>query len=88
MAWGLAAAGAAPVVGVGLCAWLHARPRLAVTLAVLILCRATLAGYAAGPEILRAAHERVDLQLYQAFVAGTLLHVVFHQGRRDHAHGD
>lgn len=35
-----------------------------------------------------AAHGRVDLQLGQAFVAGALLHVVFHQGRRDHAHDD
>jgi hypothetical protein len=28
------------------------------------------------------------VELYQAFVSGSLVHVVFHQGRRDHSHDD
>jgi hypothetical protein len=45
----------------------------------------TLAGYALGTEVLSAVHGAGG-DLYQAFVSGSLVHVVFHQGRHDHTH--
>jgi hypothetical protein len=45
----------------------------------------TLAGYALGTEVLEAVHGAGG-DLYQAFVSGSLVHVVFHQGRHDHTH--
>lgn len=68
--------------------WWLLRPRhgrVAVGLGTVAVSLAPLAGYAAGPEILGAG-EGPWVRLYQAFVAGTLLHVVFHQGRHDHDH--
>ena len=46
---------------------------------------ATLAGYLAGTAV-SAEVPFVDGSLVEAFVAGTLLHVVLHQGRADHRH--
>jgi hypothetical protein len=46
---------------------------------------ATLAGYGVGSGVLGHAH-RQGIELYQAFVSGSLVHVVFHQGRHDHRH--
>ncbi len=74
---------------VGSVIWWLLRPRhgpLAVWLAVGFLCAATMAGYALGSEALGPIADGPGATLYQAFVAGALLHVVFHQGRRDHAH--
>jgi len=48
---------------------------------------ATLAGYGLGAELLGGMHSGGAV-LYQAFVSGSLVHVVFHQGRHDHDHGD
>lgn len=48
---------------------------------------ATALGYLLGIEVLGEAHGETA-ELYQAFVSGMLIHVVFHQGRHDHAHGD
>jgi hypothetical protein len=47
---------------------------------------ATLAGYGLGAELLGGVHGSGAV-VYQAFVSGSLVHVVFHQGRHDHDHG-
>jgi hypothetical protein len=49
------------------------------------LVLATLAGYSLGSEFLSGL-EGDGAALYQAFVSGSLIHVVFHQGRHDHDH--
>jgi len=46
---------------------------------------ATLAGFLVGNELLGPVHGP-GVERYQAFVSGTLLHVIFHRGRHDHAH--
>ncbi|RMH14999.1 MAG: hypothetical protein D6701_10560, partial [Gemmatimonadetes bacterium] len=66
---------------VGLAVWWLLRPsygpRVALgAIAALIAC--TLAGYGAGEELTTALSGRAA-GLFQAFVAGTLLHVVFHK---------
>jgi hypothetical protein len=50
-----------------------------------LLVLATLAGYSLGSEFLSGL-EGDSAALYQAFVSGSLIHVVFHQGRHDHDH--
>ena len=50
-----------------------------------LLVLATLAGYSLGSEFLSSL-EGDGPALYQAFVSGSLIHVVFHQGRHDHDH--
>ena len=47
---------------------------------------ATLGGYVLGAEVLGGMHS-AGAELYQAFVSGSLVHVVYHQGRHDHDHG-
>ena len=49
------------------------------------LAGATLVGAAAGGAL--ESWSGPGIALYQAFVSGSLLHVVLHQGPRDHAHG-
>jgi hypothetical protein len=74
-------------IAVGLLIWWLLEPRHGVVAAVAgvgAILAATVIGFAAGTEILPDGHAALDL--YQAFVAGSLLHVVFHQGRHDHAH--
>ena len=74
-------------VAIGLLIWWLIEPRHGVAAAaggVGAILAATVIGFGAGTEILPDGH--AALELYQAFVAGSLLHVVFHQGRRDHAH--
>ena len=74
-------------VAVGLLIWWLLEPRHGVAVAIAgvgAILLATMIGFAAGTEILPDEH--AALELYQAFVAGSLLHVVFHQGRRDHIH--
>lgn len=76
-------------VFVGAMAWWLIRPRhgpVLVWAAVCVWCAAATAGYMLAPQVLAAKPQGAGLSLHQAFVAGTLLHVVFHQGRRDHAH--
>jgi zinc transporter ZupT len=46
---------------------------------------ATLIGYLVGTGFVGGLHGGA-LELYQAFVSGSLVHVVFHQGRHDHDH--
>ncbi|WP_420449067.1 hypothetical protein [Candidatus Palauibacter sp.] len=76
-------------VAVGLLIWWLLEPRHGVVVAaagVGAILLATVIGLAAGTELLPEEHTAIEL--YQAFVAGSLLHVVFHQGRHDHAHHD
>ena len=74
-------------VAVGLLIWWLLEPRHGAGLAMAgvgAILVATTIGFAAGTEILPDGHGAIEL--YQAFVSGSLLHVVFHQGRRDHRH--
>ena len=73
---------------VGLVIWWLISPRhgeLAAAAALVSIPVATALGYVAGIEFLGEWHSQ-GLELYQAFVAGSLIHVVFHQGRHDHQH--
>ena len=75
-------------IPVSLVIWWLIRPRFGTGWAaagVGSIVLATLAGYGVGGEILGTAHG-VGVDLYQAFVSGSLVHVVFHQGRHDHQH--
>ncbi len=76
-------------VPVSLVVWWLIRPRFGVRLAsagVGSIVLATLAGFGLGSEILGGGHGMAGLEWYQAFVSGSLVHVVFHQGRHDHDH--
>lgn len=73
-------------IPVGLVIWWLIRPRFgqgAAALGVASIVFATLAGAGLGGELLSDGH---GAELYQYFVSGSLVHVVFHQGRRDHDH--
>lgn len=75
-------------IPVGLVVWWLLRPRHGLGLAatgVAAVILATLGGFALGAELPAGDHP-VGIALYQAFVSGSLLHVVFHQGRHDHQH--
>ena len=77
-------------VPVGLIIWWLVRPRHGIPLAaaaVSSLVFATLGGALVGREFSGSIHG-AGFELFEAFVAGTLLHVVFHQGRHDHDHGN
>jgi zinc transporter ZupT len=72
----------------GLVLWWLVRPRYGrgpALVGVALLLAFTLAGLTLGLELL-AGVESAGAALYQALVAGSLVHVVFHQGRRDHTH--
>jgi hypothetical protein len=73
---------------VGLILWWLLRPRYGVALAatgVGSIVVGTAIGYGLGVEVLGPMHGE-GAELYQAFVSGSLMHVVFHQGRGDHQH--
>lgn len=75
-------------IPVSLVIWWLVRPRYGTAAAVTgvgSIVVATLAGFALGTEILGDTHSP-SLEIYQAFVSGSLVHVVFHQGRHDHDH--
>lgn len=75
-------------VPVGLIIWWLIRPRHGIAAAaagVGSLLLATLVGVALGSEFIGPTHSS-GTELYQAFVSGSLVHVVFHQGRHDHDH--
>lgn len=75
-------------IPVSLVIWWLIRPRhgmLAASAGVGSIIIATLAGYAVGAEVAADA-PGAGVELYQAFVSGSLVHVVFHQGRHDHQH--
>lgn len=70
---------------VGLTIWWLLRPRHGfggASLGIATILVATAAGYGVGAQLF--AHGGAEL--YQAFVGGSLLHVVFHKGRHDHRH--
>jgi zinc transporter ZupT len=86
--WAFAAAITLHRVAEGLVVWWLVRPRYGVaaaTAGVVLLLVATLTGLGLGLELL-AGVEGTGVGLYQALVAGSLVHVVFHQGRHDHTH--
>lgn len=73
-------------IPVGLMIWWILRPRhgfrgAAIGIGTILV--ATVAGYAIGTQVFV---DGAGVEIYQAFVGGTLLHAVFHQGRRDHSH--
>lgn len=79
-------------VPIGLVIWWLVRPRFgqgAAALGVASLVFATLGGYGLGAELLGETRAAAA-ELYQIFVSGSLVHVVYHQGRHDHdhSHGD
>ena len=70
---------------VGLMMWWLLLPRhgiLVASLGLATIAIATVAGYGLGSQFLFDG----GVHLYQAFVGGSLLHVVFHQSRHDHRH--
>jgi hypothetical protein len=75
-------------IPVSLVIWWLICPRfgsLAASAGVGLIVVGTMAGYGLGIEFLADVHGP-GLELYQAFVSGSLVHVVFHQGRDDHQH--
>ena len=75
-------------IPVSLVVWWLVRPRYGLGAAVLgigAIVGVTLVGFALGTEVVEGAHGAGG-DLYQAFVSGSLVHVVFHQGRHDHTH--
>ena len=75
-------------VTLGLLIWWLVVPRhgtRAAAAGVAAILAATVAGYVVGTGVM-ADLPFVDSHLLEAFVAGTLLHVVLHQGREDHRH--
>ncbi len=75
-------------VALGLLIWWLVVPRHGAPLAgagVGVILVATVAGYVVGGGVMTDL-AFVDSELLEAFVAGTLLHVVLHQGREDHRH--
>ena len=75
-------------VALGLLIWWLVVPRHGVRLAaagVAAILAGTVAGYVLGAGVMTGL-TFVDSHLLEAFVAGTLLHVVLHQGREDHRH--
>lgn len=75
-------------VPVGLIIWWLIRPRHGIRWAatgVGSLVAATALGAFVGTELVGPVHGP-GFEAFEAFVAGTLLHVVFHQGRHDHTH--
>lgn len=76
-------------IPVGLVIWWLICPRFgrgAAAAGVGSIVVGTLVGYGVGTELLGNVPGPA-LGLYQAFVSGSLVHVVFHQGRHDHQHG-
>ena len=75
-------------IPVSLVIWWLIRPRYGAMLAstgIAAIVVVTVCGYVVGTEMLEAVHG-AGADLYQAFVSGSLVHVVFHQGRHDHTH--
>ena len=76
------------LIPVGLVIWWLIKPRYGATLAaagVGSILLATVFGFGLGTDVL-AGIRGPGAELYQAFVRGALIHVVFHQGRHDHTH--
>ena len=66
--------------------WWILRPRhgfRGAAMGIGTILAATVAGYAIGARVFA---DGSGIELYQAFVGGSLLHAVFHQSRHDHNH--
>ena len=75
-------------IPIGLMIWWMVLPRHGRTVAgigIAALIGATLLGYTIGAHLMEPFERSVAL--YQAYVGGSLMHVVFHQSRHDHRHG-
>lgn len=75
-------------IPVSLVIWWLLRPRYGSSMAMIgigLIVLVTVGGYVLGAEVLETVHGAGG-DLYQAFVSGSLVHVVFHQGRHDHTH--
>ena len=75
-------------IPVSLVIWWLIRPRhgtWAGVAGVAAIVLATLVGYLLAASLGSGEHGS-GIEYYQAFVSGTLVHVVFHQGRHDHQH--
>ena len=75
-------------IPVSLIIWWLIRPRhgtWAGVAGVATIVLATLVGYLLAAGLASGQHGS-GVEYYQAFVSGTLMHVVFHQGRHDHQH--
>ena len=75
-------------IPVGLVIWWLIKPRYGGMLAaagVGSILLATVFGFGLGTDVL-ASVLGPRTEFYQAFVSGSLVHVVFHQGRHDHTH--
>jgi zinc transporter ZupT len=75
-------------IPVSLVIWWLIRPRHGTWAAVggvATIALATLVGYLLATGMNSGQHG-IGVEYYQAFVSGTLMHVVFHQGRHDHTH--
>lgn len=73
-------------IPVGLMIWWLLRPRHGFWRAAIgigAILAATVVGYAVGGRIFADGD---GVELYQAFVGGSLLHAVFHQSLHDHSH--
>jgi len=72
----------------GLVLWWLVRVRHGVPWAaggIAVILGSTLLGYYGGGGLVASLGEH-SVEMLQAFVGGSLLHVVFHQGRHDHQH--
>ncbi len=75
-------------VSLGLILWWLLRPRYGVGIAfgaLTLFGLSTVGGYLAGPSVIGGLDEQ-QLAMFEALVAGSLLHVAVHQ--REHHHGD
>lgn len=64
------------------------RPVIAAVAGVAAVVLTTTIGFLLGRQLLAGGASGSAVEIYQALVAGSLLHVIFHQGRHAHAHGD
>jgi len=74
----------------GLVVWWILRPARGAPAAfggLTALVLTTAAGFAVGEELLGSAGG-ASVDVFEALVAGSLLHVIFHQGRHAHAHSE
>lgn len=88
VAWAFGLAIVLHRIPVSLVIWWLIRPRhgmWAGVAGVAAIVLATLVGYLLAASLGSGEHG-AGVEYYQAFVSGTLVHVVFHQGRHDHQH--
>jgi zinc transporter ZupT len=75
----------------GLLVWWLLRPGRHMTVAVAgvaAVLLVTTVGFLLGRQLIAGGASGGAVEIYQALVAGSLLHVIFHQSRHAHAHGE